>query len=116
MNPTDEPQGSGAPPAGSASRGLSIPSAASAIDATRRRFGGGGRTPPPGPPSADDGDEDDEGMLRMSFLQHLEELRSRIIKSLIGVAVAFGGSLLFSQQLWTFVEQPAKAALKTLGY
>ena len=52
----------------------------------------------------------------MSFLQHLEELRSRIIKSLIGVAVAFGGSLLFSQQLWHFVVQPAAEALKSLGY
>ncbi len=55
-------------------------------------------------------------MLRMSFLQHLEELRSRIIKSLIGVGVAFGGSLLFSQQLWHFVVQPAAEALKSLGY
>jgi sec-independent protein translocase protein TatC len=115
MHPTDEPKGSGAPPARSASSGLSIPSAASAIEATRRRFGGGGRTPPPGPPP-DDEDEDDDGMLRMSFLQHLEELRSRIIKSLIGVGVAFGGSLVFSQQLWDIVRQPAKQALKTLGY
>src|SRR6202049_2900818 len=115
MHPTDEPLGSGAPPARSASSGLSIPSAASAIEATRRRFGGGGRTPPPGPPP-DDGDEDDEGMLRMSFLQHLEELRSRIIKSLIGVGVAFGGSLLFSQQLWDFVVKPATLALRSLGY
>ncbi len=55
-------------------------------------------------------------MLRMSFLQHLEELRSRIIKSLIGVAVAFGGSLLFSQQLWNFVVKPARVALTSLGY
>jgi len=52
----------------------------------------------------------------MSFLQHLEELRSRLIKSLIGVGVAFVGSLVFSQQLWNIVRQPAKEALKTLGY
>jgi sec-independent protein translocase protein TatC len=55
-------------------------------------------------------------MLRMSFLEHLEELRSRIIKSLIGVGVAFVGSLLFSQQLWNIVRQPAAVALKSLGY
>jgi sec-independent protein translocase protein TatC len=118
MHPTDEPQGSGAPLAGTASRGLSIPSPAAAIEATRRRFGNAGRRPPPGPPSdgGDGGDEDDEGMLRMSFLQHLEELRSRIIKSLIGVAVSFGGSLLFSQQLWDFVVKPATLALRSLGY
>ena len=44
---------------------------------------------PPTPPSStdDDGDEDDEedeGMLRMSFMEHLEELRSRILQGLGG--------------------------------
>jgi sec-independent protein translocase protein TatC len=119
MNPIDEPQGSGAPLPGNASRGLSIPTPAAAIEATKRRFGNAGRKPPPGPPSGggdDGGDEDDEGMLRMSFLQHLEELRSRIIKVVVGVAVAFFGSLLFSNQLWKFVVQPARAALTSLGY
>jgi sec-independent protein translocase protein TatC len=118
MNPIDEPLGSGAPRAGSASRELSLPSPTAAIEATRRRFGNAGRKPPPGPPSdgGDGGDEDEEGMLRMSFLQHLEELRSRIIKIVIGVIVAFFGSLLFSNQLWNFVVQPARAALIALGY
>jgi sec-independent protein translocase protein TatC len=117
MHPTDEPQGSAVPPAGSASRGLSLPSPTAALEATRRRFGNAGRKPP-SPPSdgGDGGDEDDDGMLRMSFLQHLEELRSRIIKIVIGVAVAFFGSLLFSQQLWDFVSKPAKIALTSLGY
>jgi sec-independent protein translocase protein TatC len=55
-------------------------------------------------------------MLRMSFLEHLEELRSRIIKILIGIAVAFLGSLTFCYPLWKVVSQPATAALKTLGY
>jgi len=53
-------------------------------------------------------------MLRMSFLEHLEELRSRIIRALIGVAVAFVLSLTFTYQLWQFVSQPAVEALKTL--
>src|ERR1035438_1608391 len=61
-------------------------------------------------------DEDDEGMLRMSFLGHLEELRTRIIRALMGVAVAFVLSLTYCSQLWDFVCQPAVAALKTLGY
>src|ERR1017187_8536774 len=84
----------------------------------RRRQGGGGTTPPPPPPpSGGDGDdEDDEGMLRMSFLGHLEELRTRIIRALMGVAVAFVLSLTYCSQLWDFVCQPAVAALKTLGY
>src|SRR5260370_875176 len=38
--------------------------------------GGGGAAPPPKPPD-DEGDEEEDGMLRMSFLDHLEELRSR---------------------------------------
>ena len=49
--------------------------------------------PPPPPPSTpDDEEEDDEeegGMLRMSFMEHLEELRGRILKALVGVGVAF---------------------------
>ncbi len=55
-------------------------------------------------------------MLRMSFLEHLEELRSRLIKSLIGIIVAFGVSLTFASPLWTVVSKPARAALVTLGY
>ena len=35
-------------------------------------------------------------MLRMSFLEHLEELRSRLIKALLGLGVAFMLSLIFS--------------------
>jgi len=53
-------------------------------------------------------------MLRMSFLQHLEELRARIIRSVIGVGVAFIVSLSFCNQLWAFVCQPAVHALKAL--
>jgi sec-independent protein translocase protein TatC len=78
--------------------------------------GGGRKPPPPPPPDEEDDGEDDEGMLRMSFLEHLEELRSRIIRALMGVAVAFILSLTFTNQLWTFVCQPAVTALKTLGY
>jgi sec-independent protein translocase protein TatC len=84
-----------------------------AIDSLRRRLGGGGI--PPDPP--EDGEpEEEDGMVRMSFLQHLEELRTRIIRSLWGLAVAFGLSLAFTDRLWTAVCQPAAAALKSLGY
>jgi sec-independent protein translocase protein TatC len=94
------------------------PAPVQAIATLPRRQGGGGKTPPPPPPpSGGDGDdEDDEGMLRMSFLGHLEELRTRIIRALMGVAVAFVLSLTYCSQLWDFVCQPAVAALKTLGY
>src|SRR5664279_1430303 len=94
------------------------PAPVQAVATRPRRPGGGGKTPPPPPPPPGGGgdDEDDEGMLRMSFLEHLEELRTRIIRALMGVAVAFGLSLFYSNQLWDFVCQPAVGALKTLGY
>jgi sec-independent protein translocase protein TatC len=79
---------------------------------------GGGRRPPPPPPPSDggSGDNEEDGMLRMSFLEHLEELRSRLIRMVMGVGVAFVISLTFTDRLWTFVAQPAAQALKTLGY
>ena len=75
---------------------------------------GGKRPPPQPPPPPDDGDGDDEGMLRMSFMEHLEELRSRIIKCLWGVAVAFLVSLIFADRLWDIIREPAVEALKFL--
>jgi sec-independent protein translocase protein TatC len=115
MNSIDDPKGSPAPPVGSASSALSLPSPASAIENAKRRFGGGGRTPPP-PSSGNDEDEEEEGMLRMSFMEHLTELRSRIIKAMVGCGVAFIASLSFSERLWDFVCQPAAKALTALGY
>src|SRR5882672_4461185 len=76
--------------------------------------GGGGAAPPPKPPD-DDGEDEEDGMLRMSFLDHLEELRSRLIRMLMGVGVAFVGSMWFSNNLWLFVQKPAEVALKHLG-
>src|SRR5260370_33975281 len=60
--------------------------------------GGGGKLPPP-PPSGDSEDEDD-GMLRMSFLEHLEELRSRILRMLAGLGVCFVGQPRVRTKLW----------------
>jgi sec-independent protein translocase protein TatC len=77
---------------------------------------GGRRPPPPPPPPSDGGDEEEGGMLRMSFLEHLEELRSRLIRMVMGIGVAFVLSLTYTDRLWTFVCQPAVQALKTLGY
>jgi sec-independent protein translocase protein TatC len=73
--------------------------------------------PPPPPPPEDEEEEDDEekGMLRMSFMGHLEELRSRILYALFGVVIAFLVSFTFTNQLWGFVSAPAVGALKNLG-
>ncbi|MBK9166090.1 MAG: twin-arginine translocase subunit TatC [Bryobacterales bacterium] len=54
-------------------------------------------------------------MLRMSFLGHLEELRLRIVRALMGVGVAFGFSLFFSDFLWDIVIEPVTSALREIG-
>ena len=71
--------------------------------------------PPAAPPEAEPEDEEEEGMLRMSFMEHLEELRSRIIKALYGLAVAFVLSLVYAGKLWDIISDPAVEALKHLG-
>jgi sec-independent protein translocase protein TatC len=71
--------------------------------------------PPPPPPPDEDEDPEEQGMLRMSFMEHLEELRSRIIKALYGLLVAFVLSLVFAGQLWDIISEPAVSALKHLG-
>jgi sec-independent protein translocase protein TatC len=72
--------------------------------------------PPPPPKTGEEEDEEEEGMLRMSFMEHLEELRSRILRSLFGVAVAFVVALTFTNELWRIVSAPAIIALKHLHF
>jgi len=74
--------------------------------------GGSRRTPPPPPPEPP---EEEDGMLRMSFLEHLEELRTRLIRMLIGFGVIFMASIVFAPQLWLVVQAPAAEALKKIG-
>ena len=71
--------------------------------------------PPPKPKADEDDDPEEHGMLRMSFMGHLEELRKRILLMLVGIAVAFTASLTFCNELWRIVSAPATAALTTLG-
>src|SRR5258705_4661591 len=108
---SDKKKEAGVQRAGIVPAGASVPTT---LDKVRSALGGG--TVPPGPPPPPGEEDDDDGMLRMSFMEHLEELRSRIFKSLIGVAVAAVLSLTFCNQLWNFVRQPAKNALLSLGY
>ncbi len=75
-----------------------------------RITGPGGYSPPP-----ETEDEEDEGMLRMSFLQHLEELRSRLLKALVGGLVSFIACIGFGPWLWEIISAPATAALIKIG-
>src|SRR5258708_24538461 len=59
------------------------------------KYGGrGGAAAPPQPPD-DDGAEEEDRMLRMSFLDHLAELRRRLLRVPMGVGVALPGRLRF---------------------
>lgn len=59
--------------------------------------------------------KDEDGLLRMSFLEHLQELRSRLIRSLAGFGVIFLACLAFSDRLWLIVQAPAVEAFHKLG-
>lgn len=93
-----------------------VEKAASRLATLRTGVSGGGKPPggPPEPPDGESGDEE-EGMARMSFLEHLEELRKRILLAIGGVGVAFFLCLFFSDELWQFVVAPATSALTHLG-
>src|ERR1700712_311042 len=56
-------------------------------------------------------DEDEVGAGRMSFLEHLEELRKRIINACLGIAVGIGASFFFIQTIYDFLTAPALATL-----
>lgn len=47
----------------------------------------------------------------MSFLQHLEELRKRLIWSLLGIAVGFGACWYYSERIFGWMQKPIVAAL-----
>jgi sec-independent protein translocase protein TatC len=56
-------------------------------------------------------DEDDSPGGKMSFLEHLDELRKRIINACIGVAVGVGLSFFYIQAIYDFLTAPAIATL-----
>jgi len=76
------------------------------------RIGGGGRGAPPPPPPTDD----EEGMLRMSFLEHLEELRKRLIWAISGAGIIFLACIALGPWLWEIISAPATDALQKIGF
>ena len=57
----------------------------------------------------------EEKMEGMSFLAHLEELRKRIIKSLLAVAVGFFACWYYADRIYAFMMVPIMEALKRNG-
>lgn len=50
--------------------------------------------------------------LQMSFLDHLDELRERLIRSALAIAVAFALCFIFAKQIYHFLEVPVKRELR----
>jgi sec-independent protein translocase protein TatC len=72
--------------------------------------------PAPPPPRPIDDDEEDEGVGgKMSFLEHLDELRQRLIKALLAVLVGFVIALAFINPIFDFVMAPLQAILPAGG-
>ncbi len=109
MSSSEAQQGAAAP-----GRGGLFSRASGALDKIRHKMGGHTVPPAPPPPPGEE-DEDDDGMLRMSFMDHLAELRSRLLKMVFGVVLAAVGCVTFTSPLWEFVRKPAADALKSLG-
>ena len=60
--------------------------------------------PPPGRPGDDDGGDDDAG--RMSFLDHLDELRRRLVAAAISLAVGTIVAFFFIDRIFDFIMRP----------
>jgi sec-independent protein translocase protein TatC len=59
--------------------------------------------------------ESHDAMPTMSFLEHLEELRKRLIYSLIAVGVAFGACWGYADRIFAIMQEPIMLALKRNG-
>lgn len=70
--------------------------------------------PPPKPPVEPDEDDEEDGMLRMSFMDHLGELRTRILRALGGLFVVYILCLTFAKDLLQFVLIPFYAATESM--
>jgi sec-independent protein translocase protein TatC len=65
-------------------------------------------------PDEEEQDLDGSGA-KMSFLEHLDELRKRIIWSLVGLLVGFLVALVFQNQIFDFIMRPLAATLPKGG-
>lgn len=57
-------------------------------------------------------DDDDEGGGKMSFLEHLDELRKRIIRALISLCLGVAIAAFFIDDIYAFVMLPLRQALR----
>jgi sec-independent protein translocase protein TatC len=74
-------------------------------------------TTTPSPPTKNPDPEPEEAQLsgkQMSFLEHLEELRQRLIRSVLAIVVGFGICFYFSDQIYGYLARPMTDTLRAL--
>jgi sec-independent protein translocase protein TatC len=69
------------------------------------------QNPPPKNPDPDEGDLSGK---QMSFLEHLEELRKRLVRAVLSIIVAFGICFYFADNIYGFLARPLTDTLRAL--
>ncbi len=83
----------------------SVPAPDPAVQQTPAPIASGG-VPPPPPPAVDEGEPVPENDARMTIWEHLDELRSRLVRSALGVLVTTVVAWFFRIQLLAFLVIP----------
>jgi sec-independent protein translocase protein TatC len=71
------------------------------------------QNPPPKNPNQDPEEEHINGK-QMSFFEHLEELRQRLIRSILAIFVAFGICFYFRDDIYGYLAKPLTDTLRSL--
>ena len=66
-------------------------------------------------PDRDDGEDDTDAAGKMSFLDHLDELRRRIIYAASSIAVGFVAAFFFIDEIFNFIMRPLQQMLPPGG-
>jgi sec-independent protein translocase protein TatC len=74
----------------------------------------GGSAPPPPAEADDEPVEEKELGGRMTFLEHLEELRKRILYSVISILITFVAGWTFREEIYRFLSAPIKTVVDRL--
>lgn len=86
-----------------------------AVEEVVPRWDNGSDEPPPPPPTAWGSEEDETPeMHKMSFLEHLEELRRRLFYCLVAVMVGFLVSWTFADNIYAGLSRPLTSLLREM--
>ena len=95
--------------------GVEEPPPAPPTEAQSKGPGRGGRKPPSGGKGGGSGSGWDTVGGQMSFLEHLEELRQRLVYAVLSVVVAFLFCFYFHEQIYDFLAVPVTDALRSFN-